>query len=459
MKSLLLGLAASLVLTSTAAGQFSFTIDTTQRRQVWDGFGFAAVGSWNPTVAQLMSDAAFATQISDDLKPAIVRIEVPESIQLAPDLDLTELNLQNFDFSRFEPDGTFVQRLYQANPNLKIIGTVWSPPGWMKTNGQPALGALRPDRYAHFGKFCAAAVVGFQQRYNAPFYAFSFQNEPRFANPFHSCVYEPGEYAAMTAQLAQSFQQFNVNTKVFGAENHAFVPSWITGYAQAIYDNPIARARLDIHAIHGYATDGSSNQSSLAGWQSLRNALAPMNWPKTWLTEESGQEPNWFGGDSGHGALWLGKTIHDAIVGGEVNAYVHWALTDPQPSNFALMGLDQPTKKYHAFRQYARFIQPGMVRLGVAPSDGIVLVNAFIDPGNRQIQLVALNMANAWATANLNFRMPQGWRIARVQHVRTSGSDNSAVQPDLAFSPASTVLPLSPGSINTLTITYRAPRP
>jgi len=63
------------------------------------------------------------------------------------------------------------------NPNLKIIASPWSPPGWMKTSGSMIQGSLLPLAYAPLAKY----FVKFVQSYEAagiPIYAVTIQNEP-----------------------------------------------------------------------------------------------------------------------------------------------------------------------------------------------------------------------------------------------------------------------------------------
>jgi glucosylceramidase len=63
------------------------------------------------------------------------------------------------------------------NPNLKIIGSPWSPPGWMKTSGSMIQGTLLPSAYASLANY----FVRYVQAYKAagvPIDAVTVQNEP-----------------------------------------------------------------------------------------------------------------------------------------------------------------------------------------------------------------------------------------------------------------------------------------
>jgi glucosylceramidase len=63
------------------------------------------------------------------------------------------------------------------NPNLKIIASPWSPPGWMKTSRSMVQGALLPEAYGALADY----FVKFIQAYASagiPIYGVTIQNEP-----------------------------------------------------------------------------------------------------------------------------------------------------------------------------------------------------------------------------------------------------------------------------------------
>src|SRR5574340_853604 len=79
------------------------------------------------------------------------------------------------------------------NPQLRVIATPWSPPGWMKTSGSMIQGALLPEAYkplaAYFVKFVQA-----YERAGVPIYAITPQNEPHFVpNNYPGIHLEPVE--------------------------------------------------------------------------------------------------------------------------------------------------------------------------------------------------------------------------------------------------------------------------
>lgn len=101
------------------------------------------------------------------------------------------------------------------NPNLKIIGSPWSAPGWMKTSGSMIQGTLLPEAYGPLAKY----FVRYAQEYEAagvPIYAITPQNEP---------MYIPKDYPGMgmsaseqtefiAKHLGPAFREARLKTKI-----------------------------------------------------------------------------------------------------------------------------------------------------------------------------------------------------------------------------------------------------
>jgi glucuronoarabinoxylan endo-1,4-beta-xylanase len=463
MKKMFACLVAVGSIATAVMGQSQINVNTKVKYQTMDGIGFAATGQWYAETAAQFKDPAFVTSVTKDLKPSIVRIELPETFQITPDLDLANIDFSKYNFEAFEPQGSMVAQMKAINPNIKVMISVWTPPAWMKTNNNVEAGSLKPENYPYFAKYCATAAKAFEIKYGFKPYCISLQNEPLFPNPFHSCVYSPDTYRDTLKVIDATFWQFGVNpdVRLIGAENHAFIKSWVTDWAASIYNDPIARQALDIHGIHGYATDGVTNRTSFVGWQTLASQLAPYPFPKTWMTEDSGQHPYWTGSNGLDGALLLAEHMHNAIAGGSVNAWIHWMISMPWPSNEALMWWNngaqktETTGKYWAYRQYSRFIQPGMIRVDSNQPDGL-MVSSFINPKKPEVTVIIQNPSFFSLPVDLNFTLPSTKvSLRRVTGMRSSEFENGVTIPNLSIQPgnkASVTLPKQ--SITSFVATY-----
>ena len=106
----------------------------------------------------------------------------------------TDPELRHFSIAPNRGDVIPVARAALAiNPQLKVMASPWSAPGWMKTSGSLVKGTLAD---AHFDAF-ARYLVQYTEAYadaGIPIFALTVQNEPD---------YEPSDYPGMRLSAAQ----------------------------------------------------------------------------------------------------------------------------------------------------------------------------------------------------------------------------------------------------------------
>jgi glucosylceramidase len=73
------------------------------------------------------------------------------------------------------------------NPQLKLVASPWSLPGWMKTTGSLIKGTMRPEFYTSFADYFRKFVEGYRAE-GVPIFGVTLQNEP---------AYEPDNYPGM----------------------------------------------------------------------------------------------------------------------------------------------------------------------------------------------------------------------------------------------------------------------
>ena len=77
-----------------------------------------------------------------------------------------------------------MQQARALNPQLVVMATPWSPPGWMKTSGSLIGGSLLASAYAPFANYFVKYIQAYQAA-GIPIDYVSLQNEP---------LYVPGDY-------------------------------------------------------------------------------------------------------------------------------------------------------------------------------------------------------------------------------------------------------------------------
>lgn len=150
-----------------AAGLPVIEVDSGRKFQQMDGFGFALTGG----SAQLLMrmDAAqrrallqelFGTG-EHDIGVSYLRVSIGSSDMndhafTYDDLPAGETDA---DLKRFSlgPDATTVvpvlKEILAIDPSIKILGSPWSGPAWMKTNDDLKSGSLKPEYYGVYARY------------------------------------------------------------------------------------------------------------------------------------------------------------------------------------------------------------------------------------------------------------------------------------------------------------------
>jgi glucuronoarabinoxylan endo-1,4-beta-xylanase len=372
----------------------SITVNTATKFQTIEGLGTGVSSDsavWSAQYLQTFTQDLGATVIRIPLTPNIL----PNQVTLGPDL-VSNTNLFNFLGNYPQTNwGQFAARAETASGGkTKLIGSVWSPAQWLKTNDNYNGGNLiqTPANLTQFARYMAAYVKGFQQAYGVPLYAVSIQNEPRFAEPYPSTVYSDSQYVAAINALGAEFAKDGITTKIMGPEDVGVDGGWITqqtmGYINAIKADPTASNYLGFYAIHGYSGDAPAATCE-ANWTDYYNQIAA-NGKESWMTEYSGESPSWIhftANGRPDGAIDVALNMHESLVYANASAYVYFQMDDGDHTTTAtttLTGsLDTTSLKYNAAKHYMKFIRPGAVRVAASPDNpNGISVDAYVEPDN-----------------------------------------------------------------------------
>lgn len=468
-------LSASLLLSAaTLATAQTITLNAAEKHQNIDGFGTCLI-SWDDRMAKWYETPRAAEIFANDLRFNILRVSLWGDGTLPETLDPSKISHTDPAFAKTDPRTpvfiNFARAVQKLNPDLKIIGSVWSPPAWMKVNNaitDTASGAImgddymgekegqkveftnrvREDRYPHF----AAWMTEFAKYYAArgvPLYALSPANEPQFSQTFESAVWTPKDLATITGMLGEKLASENL------AQIKLFAPETMTGfnwdngpnykYTQAMRDNPLAWKHLGLWASHGYS-DGVkpdlSTNSSAKFWSIIQADNRPY-----WMTE-GGTGDHAFPAPFKDKGVAMG--IHNALVAGNASAFVPWQYAEDSTTEHNLMPLSGPNKKTHAVRHYSRFIPPGSTRISATPafSDTGIHPSAFV-AGN-DLTIVLLNTSDTPHTLTLDLRnfpsLPPTLNV-----IQTSESQDSQSLPPLPIKNNQITLTLPSPGLVTLT--------
>ncbi len=163
------------------------------------------------------------------------------------------------------------------NPNIKFLGSIWSPPAWMKANNSVVGGGsnnwLSTPNYNNFATYCAQYCRQFNSNMGFPLQYISPQNEPDQNAGYLSCTYYnkgyntwPNDYITMAGDVTSAVHNAS-STQTVGCEFGTPLASALEPFLSKVGGN------IDIAAVHSYVTDMSSIPTS---YQTLKTL---------WMTE------------------------------------------------------------------------------------------------------------------------------------------------------------------------------
>jgi O-glycosyl hydrolase len=427
----------------TSATATDVTVDGAVRHQTIEGFGTCLI-AWVGRFRDLYRTEDFQRIYVEGVGCNMLRVNMWGPTYEKPTEDWTKIRCQDFDMGA---DGgrpqifvDFGQAIRKLNPDVKIIGTVWSPPAWMKVNKSitdTKSGAIRASGYSdinnrvdpkYFKHFCKWMVeyVKLHEQQGAPFYAVSPGNEVQFTQSFESCVWDGKDFATIVAMLRETLDAEGYShVKIFGPEtmtSHLYEGG--TGsYVKAVLDDPKALAALDVFATHGYE-DGVKGEMSATSSRKFWDLIAQTGKP-FWITEGGTGDHDW----PAPIQQGVGNALHNALVAGNCSAFVPWQITEGRKSIHALMVMSTYTPKTYTAMHYTKFIRPGAIRIDATPGFDAVQVGAFLYEKTGELTLVALNPTDEVQTLNLVFRNLGNSRPLKVH--RTSATENLEALPDV----------------------------
>jgi glucosylceramidase len=268
-----------------------------------------------------------------------------------------------------------------AGAPLQLLVSPWSPPAWMKTNGQMnGGGRLRPECRSAW----AQCFVRFIQAYAAegvPVWGVSVQNEPAATQRWDSCLY--------SAEEERDFVRDHLGPALHAAGlGHVKIVVWdhnrdlMVERASVVYMDPDAAKFVWGTGFHWYGEDHFDHV------QLLHDA-----WPdKQLLFTEGCQE----GGP--HAGAWeLGERYARSMIN-DLNrwtvGWIDWNLllddsggpnhvgnlcSAPMLADTAT-GRLLPQSSYFYIGHFARFVRPGARRLLCAATLQVLEASAFINP-------------------------------------------------------------------------------
>lgn len=295
-----------------------------------------------------------------------------------------------------------VKRALAINPQLKVMASPWSAPGWMKTSDSLVKGSLKPEAYDAFARYLGR-YLGAMREEGVPVFALTIQNEPHFEPPdYPGMRVEPASRAAFIGgHLGPLLAREHPGTTVFDWDHNWDEPD----SPAAVLADPAAARYVSGVAWHCYAGN--------VAVQAQVHARFPDK--DTWFTECSG---GGWAQDWAKNLMFFTRTLVIDTTRGWARGVLLWNLALDEKDGPYLGGckncrgvvtIDSRTGEvtrnveYYALAHASRFVLPGAHRIASSEAAGQLSNVAF---RNRDGSL-ALIVANGASTAQ-TFAVRQG---------------------------------------------------
>lgn len=254
--------ATGLSLATAKNKQPTIVVNDKETFQSIDGFGYALTGGSAQHIVKMSAPARaallkelFATN-GTNIGVSYIRLSIGasdlnEKVFSYNDLPegQTDLEQAKFDLGPDKADVIPVMKeILAINPKIKIMGSPWSPPLWMKTTYDARGGMLKPEYYGAYAKYFVRYVQDMQKA-GIPIDAITVQNEPLHPGNNPSLLMVAPDQAVFVKQfLGPAFAKANIKTKIIVYDHNADRPD----YPISILDDPAAKKYVDGSAFHLY---------------------------------------------------------------------------------------------------------------------------------------------------------------------------------------------------------------
>ena len=291
-----------------------------------------------------------------------------------------------------------LKEILAINPAIKIMGSPWSAPVWMKDNGSTIGGSLQPQYYNVYANYFVKYIQQMQLK-GIPINAITIQNEPQNPGNNPSLLMSATQQANFIKNnLGPAFQSAGIGTKIIiwdhncdnanypiSILNDAAAKTFIDGSAFHLYNGDIS-ALSNVHTAHPdknlYFTEqwtpGSGSFDGDLKWHVKNVIIGSMrNWSKVALEWNLANDPV-YGPHTPGGCTECKGAI--TISGSSISKNVG----------------------YYIVAHASKFVPPGSVRISSSLVSNLPNV-AFKTPSGKKI-LIAVNESASTISFNISYK-------------------------------------------------------
>jgi len=385
-------------------------IDSAQTYQAIDGFGYTLTGgsadliySLPTAIRQSLLQELFST---DGIGVSYLRISIGASDLNANVFSYDDMSYPQTDpslanFSLAPDEASLIPLLKEIlliNPAIKILGSPWSAPAWMKGNYGTVGGSLLPAYYNVYAQYFVKYIKGMQSK-GIPIDAITVQNEPLHGGNNPSMVMQASEQADFVKNnLGPAFAAENIITKIIVWDHNCDNPN----YPISVLNDAGARAFINGSAFHLYGGD-------ISALNQVHNAYPDK---QLYFTEQYTSSTGNFAGD----LRWHVKNVVIGSIRNWSRNALEWNL-----ANDASYGPHTPggctvckgaltingnligrNVSYYIIAHASKFVPAGSVRISSSNYGDLYNV-AFLRPDGKKV-LLAVNDGTAAQSFNIKYK-------------------------------------------------------
>jgi glucosylceramidase len=296
-----------------------------------------------------------------------------------------------------------LRRALAINQQLKVMGSPWSVPGWMKSSNSLITGTLLPRFYDSFADYFVKFIRAYESE-GVPIYAISLQNEPN---------YEPANYPGMRLDAAARARVIgnHLGPRFASAGVRALIWDWdhnwdLPQQPLDVLADTSARKYVQGVAWHCYAGDVSA-QSTVHDAHPDKDA---------YFSECSGGE---WSPKFDENLKWFVSTLIIGATRNWARGVLLWNLALDENYGPHLGGcgncrgvvtINSATGaytrnvEYYALAHASKFVRPGASRIASVGGDKNLLTVAFRNADDNSKVLIVLNGADHEQTLSVRSR-------------------------------------------------------
>jgi glucosylceramidase len=403
---------------TSRGGGATIIIDETQQYQEIDGFGYAITGGsaellmkMSPAARKKILNEVFAVN-DNNIGVSYLRLSIGSSDLNSFTFSYNDLkeNEADFELKKFSLSQDLkdvvpvMKEILSINPDIKILGSPWSAPVWMKTNNNIRGGSLKKECYDVYARYFVKYIQAMKEL-GIIIDAITVQNEPLNTNNTPSMRWLWNEEADFIKyNLGPAFSKAGLKTKIILFDHNLDR----IDYPLAILNDPDVSKYVDGSGFHHYGGE-------IAAMADLHIARPDKN---LYFTEQMVVERP---GDKTITITAQVKRLIISTTRSWSRNVILWNLAadpknDPHTDNggcsmcqgaLTLDG-DNVSRNlaYYNVAHASKFVRPGSVRIG-STNTGDKAVSLTQDEESQGIRRAAI-IENSAVLPNVAFRTPDG---------------------------------------------------